>query len=98
MQEEALIPESLKIPDSVHKEVDEDEAVNRRRLLLSKALEEEKEELEEMEEHEEIPSDQKSEEEYEYEDYDDESEDEGTLFAMRHRPTFVPKVGACFLV
>ena len=34
---------------------------------------------------------QKEESEYEYE-YDDNSEDEGTLFALRHRPVFVSKV------
>ena len=33
-----------------------------------------------------------SEDEYEYEEYS--SEDEGTAFALRHRPVFISKVGA----
>lgn len=35
----------------------------------------------------------KGEEEEEYEYEYDTSEDEGTAFALRHRPIFVPKVG-----
>ena len=51
--------------------------------------------MEVQEEEEEIVAPQKnlqSDEEYEYDEYDDDSEDEGTLFALRHRPTFIPKV------
>ena len=93
-EEEEPKEESLDIQVPGRKQTEED-TVERRRLLLSRALDEEKEELEVQEEEEEVvapPKNLQSDEEYEYEEYDDESEDEGTLFALRHRPTFIPKV------
>lgn len=35
----------------------------------------------------------KEDDEYEYEYEDESEEDQGTAFALRHRPIFVPKVG-----
>ena len=83
-------PELLTINMDKGEMVTEEQLAQRRRLLLSRALDEEKEELETMEESEEESLHQESEdsEEYEYND----SEDEGTVFALRHRPTFIPKV------
>ena len=87
------------------KEDDEELAIRRRKMLLSRANE--KEEIEEMDVMEEednqllpklpgqgtISKDDDDEEyEYEYEEYE-ESEDEGTRFALRHCPTYIPKVG-----
>ena len=88
------------------KEDDEELAIRRRKMLLSRANEEEEmEEMGVMEEEEEdqlLPrlsgqgaiskDDDEEEYEYEYEEYE-ESEDEGTRFALRHCPTYIPKVG-----
>lgn len=92
-EEEEPKEEPLDIQVPGQKQTEED-SVERRRLLLSRALDEEKEEMEVQEEEEEIVTPQKnlqSDEEYEYDEYDNDSEDEGTLFALRHRPTFIPK-------
>ncbi|KAK8795813.1 hypothetical protein WA171_003781 [Blastocystis sp. BT1] len=67
----------------------EEQEAQRRRLLLSRALDDEKEELETMDESEEQPIQEESEADDEYKSSD--SEDEGTLFALRHRPTFISK-------
>ena len=93
-EEEDPKEEPLDIQVPGQKQTEED-SVERRRLLLSRALDEEKEEMEVQEEEEEIVAPQKnlqSDEEYEYDEYDNDSEDEGTLFALRYRPTFIPKV------
>ena len=87
------------------KEDDEELAIRRRKMLLSRANEEaEMEEMGVMEEEDNqvLPKlsgqgitskdDDDEEYEYEYEEYE-ESEDEGTRFALRHCPTYIPKVG-----
>ena len=91
-------------PTMEMKEDEEELAIRRRKMLLSRANEEE--EMEEMgimeEEDNQLLSnlpkqgvtskdDDDEEYEYEYEEYE-ESEDEGTRFALRHCPTFIPKV------
>ena len=72
----------------------EEQEAQRRRLLLSRALDDEKEELETMDESEEQPIQEESDDEYKSSD----SEDEGTLFALRHRPTFISKVNQSLVV
>ena len=74
----------------------EEQEAQRRRLLLSRALDDEKEELETMDESEEQPIQEESEADDEYKSSD--SEDEGTLFALRHRPTFISKVNLSLVV
>ena len=94
MEGESIVPspksELLTIDIDKEETMTEEQAAQRRHLLLSRALDDEKEELDTMDESEEKPLQEENEDDDEYE-YSD-SEDEGTLFALRHRPTFIPKV------